>query len=72
MVVWLGWLLAIFFVYLSVFSPANLGLRNYEYNVYDASVYAAFSPIVWSLALGWLIWACSTGYGGKYETKKPH
>jgi hypothetical protein len=71
MFVWAGWLLAAYFAYLSAFSPSNLGLRDYRYNVNDASIYAAFSPIVCSLALSWLIWACFTGHGGKHETNKP-
>jgi len=65
--VWAGWLLAIYLAYLSVFLPSNLGLRHYRYDVHNASIYAAFSPITWSLALGWLIWACFTGNGGKHE-----
>jgi hypothetical protein len=65
--VWAGWLLAIYFAYLSVFLPSDLGLRHYRYDVHNASIYAAFSPITWSLALGWLIWACFTGNGGKHE-----
>ncbi|XP_069696138.1 nose resistant to fluoxetine protein 6-like [Periplaneta americana] len=64
MAVWGGWLLAVYFAYLAMMSPSHLGLRNYEYNVHEASLYAAFSPIVWSLALGWLILACFTGHGG--------
>lgn len=64
MFVWAGWLLATYFAYLSAFSPSDLGLRDYRYNVKDASIYAAFSPIIWSLALSWLIWACFTGHGG--------
>jgi hypothetical protein len=72
MFVWAGWLLAAYFAYLSAFSPSDLGLRDYRYNVNDASMYAAFSPIVCSLALSWLIWACFTGHGGKHETNKPH
>jgi hypothetical protein len=70
MAVWVGWILAFYFAYLSMLSPSNLGLRDYEYNVHDASVYAAFTPIIWSLALAWLIWACFTGHGGKYELKR--
>lgn len=62
--VWAGWLLAIYFAYLSVFLPSDLGHRHYRYDVHNASIYAAFSPISWSLALGWLIWACFTGNGG--------
>ena len=64
---WAGWLLAIYFAYLSVFLQSDLGLRHYRYDVHNASVYAALSPITWSLALGWLIWACFTGNGGKHE-----
>jgi hypothetical protein len=66
-VVWAGWLLAICFIYLSVILPSDVGLRHYRYDVNSASIYIAYSPITWSLALGWLIWACYTGNGGKYE-----
>jgi hypothetical protein len=66
MAVWAGWLLAIYFAYLSMLSPSNVGLRDYKYNVHEASIYAAFSPILSSLALAWLIGACFTGNGGEF------
>jgi hypothetical protein len=72
MFVWTGWLLSIYFAYLAVFSPSDLGLRDYRYNVNDAAIYAAFSPIFSSLALSWLIWACFTGHGGTHKTITPH
>ncbi|PNF21731.1 hypothetical protein B7P43_G10364 [Cryptotermes secundus] len=64
MIVWAGWLLATYFVYLCSFSHSDLRLRDYRYSVNDASNYAAYSPIISSLALSWLIWACFTGHGG--------
>jgi hypothetical protein len=66
-VLWAGWLLAICFAYLSMFSQSDLRLRNYRYDVHNASVYAIFSPFTTSLALGWLIWVCYTDNGGKHE-----
>jgi thiosulfate reductase cytochrome b subunit len=68
-VLWAGWLLAICSVYLTVVLPSDVALRHYRYDVHSASVFAAYSPITWSLALGWLIWLCYTGNGGKYEIK---
>ncbi|PSN54851.1 hypothetical protein C0J52_12407 [Blattella germanica] len=59
-----GWLLSSYFIYLSMISPFHLGFRDYEYDVQQASLYVTFSPIIWSLALGWIIWACFTGHGG--------
>jgi hypothetical protein len=66
-VLWAGWLLAICFIYRTVILPSDVALRHYRYDVNNAAVYAAYSSITWSLALGWLIWACYTGNGGKHE-----
>ncbi|GFG33259.1 hypothetical protein Cfor_03997 [Coptotermes formosanus] len=66
--VWAGWVLAICFAYFTMFLRSDLGLRHYRYDAHDASIYAAYAPITWSLALGWLIWACFTGYGGALNT----
>lgn len=63
-VVGVGWLLAAFFAYISMISPSHMASRDYKFDNHEAALYAAFSPIIWSLALGWLIWACFTGHGG--------
>ena len=63
-----GWMLAAYFAYLSIFSPSHMTLKDYEYDLHEATIYATFIPIIWSFALGWLIWACFTGHGGKLNT----
>lgn len=37
------------------------------YDVEEATHYAVISPVVWALALCWLIFACYTNHGGLNE-----
>ncbi|CAG2058219.1 unnamed protein product [Timema podura] len=59
-----GWLSASYLTYLSFFSTSEVASPEYLYEAVETSLYSALSPVIWSLALCWVILACATGYGG--------
>lgn len=54
-IVWLG----------VVFSVTVFQNQSYVYNPIVDSLYIALSRPIFSLGIGWIIFACVTGYGGK-------
>ncbi|XP_076289721.1 uncharacterized protein LOC143213594 isoform X2 [Lasioglossum baleicum] len=64
MVVILGWLIATVLTLWTIFSPWNQCQRDYVYNSEDAANYGVISPILASIALCWVIFACHTNHGG--------
>lgn len=61
----IGWIVSLALGSWSIFSPWRLARRDYTYDVEDAASYAVISPIVSSLSLLWIIFACFTNHGGK-------
>jgi len=53
--------------YYTIFGLKDSAYPGYEPDVSELAVYAAAQPVLWSLALGWLILVCHIGYGGKYQ-----
>jgi peptidoglycan/LPS O-acetylase OafA/YrhL len=51
----------------SFFGPAFMGSIDYVYNPTDAAWYAAFAPILWCIAFGWIIFTTHIGYRGGFE-----
>lgn len=60
----LGWLACIWSLIWCFWSPSNLSSKDYVYEPLDAAVYAAWAPLVWSLALSWIIFAIFIENGG--------
>ncbi|XP_043256336.1 uncharacterized protein LOC122399606 [Colletes gigas] len=60
----LGWLIAMALGSWSLFSPWHLARRDYVYDAEEATNYAVIYPVVWALALCWIIFACHTKNGG--------
>lgn len=53
----------------TVYLPA-IGSSNPEYsNSFNplSAIYAGLSKLCWGLAVGWIIYACATGYGGTWR-----
>lgn len=64
MVLVLGWVTAFVCAYLSVFAPIRVTSEDFKYEPLSAAIYSSYSPVTWSLALGWVITACALGHGG--------
>lgn len=64
----IGHCVAFLAYFLAFFGPAFMGSIDYVYNSTDAAWYAAFAPILWCLAFGWIIFTSYYGYHGKSST----
>nr|CAD7256297.1 unnamed protein product [Timema shepardi] len=64
MAVGVGWTVAIALALLAMCGPYHMARLHYSYNPEDAALYNAWSPIVWSGFLIWVIFATEQGYGG--------
>nr|CAD7569101.1 unnamed protein product [Timema californicum] len=64
MAVSVGWTVAIALALLAMCGPYHMARLHYSYNPEDAALYNAWSPIVWSGFLIWVIFATEQGYGG--------
>ncbi|CAB3258929.1 unnamed protein product [Arctia plantaginis] len=56
---WVGWSVCSATLLFLIF-----GLYKTEMGVWSAAVYSAMSHSLWAACIGWIIIACSTGYGG--------
>ncbi|KAJ9583464.1 hypothetical protein L9F63_022189, partial [Diploptera punctata] len=57
----MGWTLCAVLLYFVMIYPSYLVQVDYKYSVVENSLYAAYLPLFLSLALGWVIWCCSSG-----------
>lgn len=61
----LGWLACISSIFWCFWTPSNLSNKDYVYEPLDAAVYAAWAPLIWSLALSWIIFVLLIENGGR-------
>ncbi|KAG8222354.1 hypothetical protein J437_LFUL015950, partial [Ladona fulva] len=64
MVVAGGWIASMATIYGVIFGPYHMFQYHHAYNLLEASVFGGFHRFAWAVAVGWLIFACSKGYGG--------
>ncbi|KAI5748967.1 hypothetical protein M8J76_003684 [Diaphorina citri] len=57
----IGWFLFYCCVYYSTFRLSHASLEGYEYNVMEQTEYSMVRPLLWSSALGYVIYMCHTG-----------
>lgn len=62
-IIW-GWSACAICAIACVFYPSQMAAKGAVYNAADAALYAAVSPIIWSLALSWCILSSCTGHAG--------
>lgn len=56
----MGWISALYGFFWCFYTPSNLTHKNYLYEPVDAAQYYAMAPLIWSLTISWIIYACST------------
>ena len=62
--VYAGWLLATTAFFSSIYGLLPFQQPDYVYNALESSMYNCLHRPIWSLAIGWVIYACVTGHGG--------
>lgn len=60
----LGWVVCLGTMLSVIFGPIHTTAAGYKPSVTEAVFYETFSRISWCLAIGWIVFACQTGYGG--------
>jgi hypothetical protein len=60
-----GWALCLTTLYAVVFGAYDLVQFHHSYDPLEAAMYGGLHRAAWALAVGWLVFACNTGYGGK-------
>jgi peptidoglycan/LPS O-acetylase OafA/YrhL len=59
-----AWLVALTTLLAVVFGPHSVHRPQLNETVLQAALYRALSRVAWSIAIAWLIFACTHGYGG--------
>ena len=59
-----GWALCLTTLYAVVFGAYDLVQFHHSYDPLEAAMYGGLHRAAWALAVGWLVFACNTGYGG--------
>lgn len=53
-----GWISTLCGFIWCFYTPANLSYKDYQYDPSAAAQYSALAPLLWSLAVAWIIFAC--------------
>lgn len=53
-----GWISTICGFIWCFYTPSNLSHKDYQYDPAAAAQYSALSPLIWSLSIAWIIFAC--------------
>lgn len=61
-----GWSISVFLFAATLLCPAKMGSLDYQYNAYDAAIYAALSPITWCTLFAWIIYTSHIGYTSNF------
>ena len=61
-----GWIVAIGCCTAIVYGDYGTLSGKSDTDQHVIALYIALKRIVWSLSLGWIIYACASGYGGLY------
>lgn len=53
-----GWTATITGIIWCFYKPSNLSHKDYQYDPSTAAQYSALAPLLWSLSIAWIIFAC--------------
>lgn len=53
-----GWLSTLIAIIWCFYKPSNLSHKDYQYDPSAAAQYSALAPLLWSLSIAWIIFAC--------------
>lgn len=53
-----GWISTICGLIWCFYTPSNLSHKDYQYDPAAAAQYSALAPLLWSLSISWIIFAC--------------
>lgn len=59
-----GWALSLSTFVTVIFANYPLQVPSYDDSVLGSAFYESISRVAWSVALAWLVFACTQGYGG--------
>jgi len=60
-----GWLLATAGFFSAIYGMLPFQQPDYAYNALESSIFNCLHRPIWALAIGWVIYACVSGYGGE-------
>lgn len=60
-----GWISSLVCIIWCFYTPSNLSHKDYQYDPVSAAQYSALAPLLWSLAIAWVIFACHTDHSWK-------
>ena len=55
-----GWISTLCCCIWCFYTPSNLSYKDYQYDPFAAAQYSALAPLLWSLSVAWIIFACFT------------
>lgn len=53
-----GWIATLTGIIWCFYKPSNLSHKDYQYDPSAAAQYSALAPLLWSLSIAWIIFAC--------------
>jgi peptidoglycan/LPS O-acetylase OafA/YrhL len=53
-----GWVASLTGIIWCYYKPSNLSHKDYQYDPTSAAQYSALAPLIWSLGIAWIIFAC--------------
>jgi peptidoglycan/LPS O-acetylase OafA/YrhL len=62
-----GWISTICAFIWCFYTPSNLSHKDYQYNPSAAGQYSALAPLLWSLSIAWIIFACHSDASWKLD-----
>jgi peptidoglycan/LPS O-acetylase OafA/YrhL len=62
-----GWISTVCGFIWCFYTPSNLSHKDYQYDPAAAAQYSALSPLMWSLSIAWIIFACYSDASWKLD-----